>query len=477
MSQIKSFITALLLCLVAGCNPSTSDPVGNKPIKETAEFKKAQSDSTSRLSARINWNQDIRSGAYDRIGRRNPQWDAQAHLALDLMSQGIANPKIFTPETHGQIQEALSAAIAAGCDDSLVVYAYNKFVLSYKDIPAQKFADAYVANYNAMEASEYGEMVKFYCALRTALAQRAVVGTNTNPILGETLTRSAQHLWEIAQDRKTPIEDIYLSMDELMTAVSNNATDYEGCYPAFEPFLFQNWPKAAECYLLKGKYYDRHAWHGRGGGYADGITEDRWKLFFERSREAEKALLSAWKLNPGLPEIAEQMIRVTVSLQQPREKMELWFKRAMELDPDDLRACKNKLWYLNPKWYGSDTEMLKFGRECVASSKWKGNVPLALVDAHTDLVNLLPDENARKQYWRQPEVWPDVKAAYEKFFELNPKAIDLRANYAWFAFLCEQWDAFNQQVELMNPVNYAFFGGKEKFEKLVETSKRNSEKK
>ena len=30
--------------------------------------------------------------------------------------------------------------------------------------------------------------------------------------------------------------------------------------------------------------------------------------------------------------------------------MELWFQRAMELNPNDYDACNYKLLYLEPKW-------------------------------------------------------------------------------------------------------------------------------
>ena len=62
--------------------------------------------------------------------------------------------------------------------------------------------------------------------------------------------------------------------------------------------------------------------------------------------------------------------------------MELWFDRAMELDPNDYDACYYKLYYLEPKWYGSVKDMLDFGRECVDSKVWGGRVPLVLTDAH-----------------------------------------------------------------------------------------------
>ena len=46
--------------------------------------------------------------------------------------------------------------------------------------------------------------------------------------------------------------------------------------------------------------------------------------------------------------------------------MEEWFRRAMKADPGNYSACSSKLYYLEPKWHGSEEEMLAFG-----ASAWR----------------------------------------------------------------------------------------------------------
>ena len=117
--------------------------------------------------------------------------------------------------------------------------------------------------------------------------------------------------------------------------------------------------------------------------------------------------------------------------------------------------------------------MLAFGRECVASEKWGGQVPLMLASAHETLAGYLrPLERAA--YWRRPEVWPDVKAAYERYFKLNPDAaIRWRHNYARYAYWCEQWEELNKQLGLLSPVDYSFFGGREAYNAMVRRAKEH----
>jgi hypothetical protein len=142
----------------------------------------------------------------------------------------------------------------------------------------------------------------------------------------------------------------------------------------------------------------------------------------------------------------------------------------MDKHPDNYDACSKKLRYLEPKWYGSPDEMLRFGHECVDSETWIGNVPLVLRDAHESLANYV-EKDKRAAYWKQPEVWPDLKASFEKFFQLNPDATRWRHNYARYAYWCEQWDDLNEQLKLLGEINYEFFGGIDEFEKMAALAK------
>jgi len=85
------------------------------------------------------------------------------------------------------------------------------------------------------------------------------------------------------------------------------------------------------------------------------------------------------------------------------------------------------------------------------------------LDAHTRLVRYVPD-GKQKEYWKRPEVWKDLKAGFDKFFELCPDANGTRQRCALYAYRCEQWEELNKQLSLLKSVDYDYFGGKEKFE-------------
>jgi len=146
------------------------------------------------------------------------------------------------------------------------------------------------------------------------------------------------------------------------------------------------------------------------------------------------------------------------------------------LNPNYYDAFEAKLYYLQPKWYGSPEDMLEFGRECVNSKKWGGHVPLILRDAHEALIKYL-EKGDQAGYWKRPEVWKDIRASFEKFFTLNPAEKGWRHNYALYAYRAEQWDDLNRQLPLLGEINYEFFGGKDQYDKMVRLAKEHAKNK
>lgn len=65
-----------------------------------------------------------------------------------------------------------------------------------------------------------------------------------------------------------------------------------------------------------------------------------------------------------------------------------------------------------------------------------------------------------RDYWKQHEVWSDINAAYERFFEVNPDATGRYYQYALYAYKCEQWTKFIEliPIEMPNTVFAAGYG-------------------
>lgn len=422
----------------------------------------------------LEWNLRTLVDDYDRYGNRDPKWDESVKVALTAVAWSRAGlDSGRRKDASADIPIATKIALANGCDDPLVRYLNARYVMRSEKRSPGETAQAYRAAAEGLIRSRYSPIRKFYATLR--MAEALNIGDRVPVEIDDWREKASHYLTEAVADQTMPVSEVYDACHALLTEVENNVSQHERFYQAIEPIIFKNWPADASLYLLKGAFYTQYAWHARGYQFADKVTDDGWRRFADRLAEAEKALGKAWELNPRDERIAKEMITVELGQGKGRARMELWFKRATDLNPKYYPAFDSKRNYLEPKWHGSPEEMLKFGRECVNSQKWSGNVPLILLDVHEALAEYLPKDK-RADYWKQPEVWKDLKAAFEKFFALNPQATGWRHNYALCAYRAEQWDDLNRLIPMLGPINYEFFGGKAQYDKMVRLAREHAEK-
>ncbi len=470
MRAFRSVVAAVSAAFLFWCSALLGGESNSRTTTNTPD-----ADLDKQLEYRLEWNLATLVGDYERHGRRDPKWDEPAKAGLTSFAQSRAlSGSAKGMEALAKIPAAIKTAVSNGCDDPLIRYLHARLVLSSEKHTPKEHGEAYRLAAETLSQSQYAPIRKFYAALRAAEALDTG-GTNTPPEVHRWRRQASQYLNETVKDNAMPSVEVYEACDQLLQAVQNNNSQYEEFYQAFEPIIFKNWPSDPSLFLLKGTFYTDYAWHARGRSYADKVTDQGWRLFGERLVEAEKALGKAWYLNPRDARIACKMITVELGQGKGRPRMEMWFKRATDLNPNNYDAFEAKLYYLQPKWHGSPEDMLEFGRECVKSKKWGGHVPLVLRDAHESLAKYL-EKDERADYWKRPEVWKDIKAAFEKFFTLNPEENGWRHNYALYAYRAEQWDDLNRQLPLLGEINYEFFGGREQFDNMVRLAKEHAKK-
>ena len=432
---------------------------------------------TNQTESRFRWNYKTLVGDYDRVGTRNSKWDKEARAALEGFARIRANPTGELALLIRGVSNSVEKAVSAGCTDPMVNYVHVRYVGRMRATTLQQEADLFQQAAEELLASDYHSLRKAYACYWTTEAFRRLSGSRTNLARTATTYRGwlGTNIIETAKDASVPGAEIYelctMALDELeyMTGL------YDGWFKFIEPHLLNHWPEDYRLYFIKGRVYRHYAWRARGYGYADSVSEQNFKLFNERLEVAAEALRRAWKLNSQDPKIPTEMIRVVRGLELGRDEMEKWFLRAMALDPANYTACQHKMFYLEPKWHGSEADMLAFGRECAASRKWKGRVPLILAEAHDALARYVPQEN-RDRYWKQPHVWKDIRSAYETYFSSPDAEQRWRHNYVRYAHWCGQWNVLYEQVPKMGWTNYPFFGGKEAFDQMARTAKEKSTK-
>jgi hypothetical protein len=424
--------------------------------------------------SRLDWNLKTLIGAYEQSGGTNAKWDESAKRALTEFAHSRSSGSAMEEDSIQIIGTNCRAAVESGCDDPMVRYLYIRFAMDQTNTP-QDFAKALCDVALDLHKSSYPNIRKFFAAIRALDQLTYAYGTNVSskPVLRQIQPLVGQFLLPTIQDKTLPPEEAYQVCKEALQQLRGDAnkSNYARAYSTIEGPIFDNWPNESASWLLKGEAYIQKAWNVRGGGYADTVTAEGARGFAADLAVAEKSLQRAWELNPNDPRIAVQMIWVELGQGKGRDRMELWFQNAMRLDPNNYDACNTKLLYIEPKWYGSVQDMLDFGRECVQNSQWGGRVPLTLVDGHSDIYEQYTAKSKQTNYWKQPEVWLDVKAAYDRYFAVNPKAIGMYKYYARHAWSADQWAAFNDLVPKVRPLDYDCFGGKNEFEKMVQLAK------
>lgn len=452
-SGVLIFAGVLLALIATGCNKKSTE-----------------------AQQRLQWNLKTLVEPYKHAGYANSKWDTSAIGALTEFAR--SRSKVLDPNEIGTYGDVISnnaaAAVQAGCEDPLVNYLYIRFAMDQTN-SKEAFNAAFLNMSSNMEKSSYPSIRKFYADLRTfnQIAWANNYSTNGSPESSQLSQRVNDNLMAMLNDPTIPSSEMYDACQDFLSVWAGDAKVYQQDFEYIGPMLSKNWPNDPYVNFLKGQAYIKLAWIARGNGYADTVTPAGGKLFEERLALAENALTNAWQENPNDPQIAEQMLTVELGQGEGRSRMELWFNRAMNLNSNDYSACSAKLYYLAPKWYGSEQDQLDFGHECVTNTQWGGTVPLILLAAHDSIDREWTNKIDQSNYWKRPEVWPDIKLAYDHFFQANPNETRWYHQYALYAYKCGQWKEFIDLIPKLGPINYDYFGGKNKFDEMVQTAKAN----
>lgn len=440
-------------------------PVGCGP--SPAEKKRAVEAATQ---DRLKWEQKNLTEAYLQAGHTDPKWDEPAKTALDELARFLAGVTGAEEDAPSIISNNCVAAVGFGCDDPLIRYLDILYAMPESEAK-ETFAEAFCQAAIKLEESSYPPIRRFYAWLRVNKQVTYTYGYGTNiPKKYNDLSiwsRPVNDFGAATSDPSMPPDAIYEAASQLLDLWQGDKDRYASIYQQLLSRVKDKRAKSEPMLLLKAQANIDMAWQARGGGYADSVSADGWKQFGNHIKIAESALNDAWDLNPKDSRIAVKMLTVELAQGKDRDRMELWFKRAMTIDPDNYDACYAKLTYLEPKWHGSIEDMLDFGRECVTNQLWGGHVPLILMEAHRAIQSQYVDKPQRDAYWSQPLVWKDVSDAFERFFEINPRATGWYQNYAWYAYQAKQWTKFTELIPKLGEVNYKLFGGKENFDTMV----------
>ncbi|HOM27262.1 MAG TPA: tetratricopeptide repeat protein, partial [bacterium] len=139
---------------------------------------------------------------------------------------------------------------------------------------------------------------------------------------------------------------------------------WEECETLYN-FWVENDPNYYLPYQERGKFYIEYAWYARGGGWAYTVTKEAWRKYFQRLNLAEKDLLKAVSLNPEAYNAYARLVQIGYEMDRSYEYIDYFYKRAIEIQPENVSVYFQKFFKLQPKWGGSLDEMYDFIDELI----------------------------------------------------------------------------------------------------------------
>lgn len=112
--------------------------------------------------------------------------------------------------------------------------------------------------------------------------------------------------------------------------------------------------------ILLAKLWIKYAWIGRGGGWANDLTERQKTLFSERLAKAHEILTQAKELDEQCPELYTVMVELGMGEGWPRDAVDEIFRQGRAVEPHYQYLYKNMARYLLPKWGGGPGEWEAF---------------------------------------------------------------------------------------------------------------------
>jgi hypothetical protein len=181
-----------------------------------------------------------------------------------------------------------------------------------------------------------------------------------------TLDLMAEKLWRERSRLPEGVWKLTLFYTALNVSSANRAkADWPGAFARFERWQKAR-PESASAKIGHAEALTAYAWQARGGGYANTVNDESWKLFAERLQQARKLLDSDPALK-GWPGYYETMMTVALGQGWRRSEYDRLFAAAVKLAPDYETFYFRKAYFLQPKWFGTSED--EWHRFAIASAK------------------------------------------------------------------------------------------------------------
>src|SRR5579862_5154856 len=187
-------------------------------------------------------------------------------------------------------------------------------------------------------------------------------------------------------------------------------------------------PQSSAAQLALAGIYDDFGRKARGGGYADSVSDDGWKLYNERLALAQSALENAAKLKEKSPYWYSLMYEIALAQGWDKSQAKQLLDAAISFEPSYYHVYRQQANYLLPKWYGQPGDAQAFADQVSNQIGGEQGDFVYFEIASTVVCGCDPDDAAQLQSFS----WPRIKSGYAALEHLYGYS-SLKANR--FAFM------------------------------------------
>jgi hypothetical protein len=347
------------------------------------------------VAAEVAWAQRTLRDSYDKVGLRNPAWDAEARRFLDVgVPWAIAGWVEWNAFEGAQIAAAGQRVVALGCDDPLVLAITGQALLHSEPESGEGL--------HLLQRSI--EQFRITTYPRAAFRMAASWLTDSYRAWGDTrlpalVEQEVAWLEDAMADGSYRAGDDDIATSHVM-AMRSFRDQPDRIAKSVESALWTSpWMKR----LVSGRRHEHLAWAARGSGFSNEVKEEAWPIVQAEMRAARADYLAAYELDPTDSRAASRMADVVdVAPEEGDLPARVWFDRAVARVFDAQMPYMTMTQRLRQRWSGSDEELLAFARECLDTGRFDTQVPRTAWRVIRTL-----DEDRRERDAAAPSIYRD----------------------------------------------------------------------
>jgi hypothetical protein len=195
-------------------------------------------------------------------------------------------------------------------------------------------------------------------------------------------------------------------------------------------------PQSISARVSRARYFIGYAWHARGGGYANTVSEEQWKRFGEHIEEAERELRRPITREDPMAWCA--WITLAQANGWEKSMVESCIQNCRKLIP----GCSAPLYYASsyylPRWHGQPGEWELFAEACSKEN---------LADYSVLCESIINYSGVEKEVTIS---WPLLRDSYRARLRARPSEL-VKNKFAWMAHHFKDLKTARQVVAELGP--------------------------